>query len=107
MGSFIARDYISKYGSALAGVTICGAAGVFRNASESRVLLERLVAEGKGNESDAGAVGTLLGWLGERCGEIQLGNEWIMNRCRLTMPTILSMHSPNPPTIAPCSTLSR
>ena len=77
MGSFIARDYISKYGSELAGVTICGTAGVFRNAAQSRVLLEKLVAEGKGDESAAGAVGTLLGWMGERCGEIKLGNEWI------------------------------
>ena len=77
MGSCIARDYISKYGSELAGVTLCGTAGVFRNAAQSRVLLEKLVAEGKGDESDAGAVGTLLGWMGERCGEIKLGNEWI------------------------------
>lgn len=77
MGSFIARDYISKYGSELAGVTICGTAGVFRNAAESKILLEKLVAEGKGDESDAEAVGVLLGWMGERCGEVKLGNEWI------------------------------
>lgn len=77
MGSFIARDYICKYGSELAGVTICGTAGVFRNTAESRALLEKLVAEGKGDESDAEAVGVLLGWMGERCGEVKLGNEWI------------------------------
>ena len=29
MGSFIARDYITKYGDELAGVTLCGTSGVF------------------------------------------------------------------------------
>ena len=29
MGSFIARDYIAKYGKELAGVTLCGTCGAF------------------------------------------------------------------------------
>lgn len=77
MGSMIARDYAAKYGNELAGVTICGTCGVFQGASETMAQLERVLADGKGKEADAGFVGALLGWMCERCGEVSLGNEWI------------------------------
>lgn len=77
MGSFIARDYIAKYGSELAGVTICGTSGVFPGADEAAKELEQVVADGKGKESDPAFAGNLMGWMCERCGEIRIGNEWI------------------------------
>lgn len=77
MGSFIVRDYIAKYGDELAGAVICGTAGEFRGAKEVQAALEKTVAEGKGDESDPSYAGQLLGWMGERCGEITIGNEWI------------------------------
>lgn len=77
MGSFIARDYAAKYGDQLTGMTICGTAGVFRGLEESAQELEKVVALGKGEESDPVLLGNLLGWMCERCGEVSLGNEWI------------------------------
>ena len=77
MGSFIVRDYISKYGDELAGATICGTTGVFRGAADCMKELEKVVAEGRGKESDPELVGGLLGWMCERCGDVTLGNEWI------------------------------
>lgn len=77
MGSFIVRDYIAKYGDELAGAVICGTAGLFRGAKEVGEILEKIVADGKGNESNPEYTGQLMGWLGERCGDVKLGNEWI------------------------------
>ena len=77
MGSFIARDYIAKYGDDLAGVTICGTTGIFRGASEAQTGLEKIVAEGNGKGCNPEFVGSLLGWMCERCGEVSIGNEWI------------------------------
>lgn len=77
MGSFIARDYIATYGEDLTGVTICGTAGYFRGAAEAGEKLKAAVEAGKGTEADPELTGALLGWMGERCGEITLGNEWI------------------------------
>ena len=77
MGSFIVRDYITKYGDELAGAVICGTAGLFRGAKEVGEILEKIVADGKGNESNPEYTGQLMGWLGERCGDVKLGNEWI------------------------------
>lgn len=77
MGSFITRDYISKYGEELTGATMCGTAGIFRGADEAAKALENVIAEGKGNESDASFTASLMGWMCERCGEISIGNEWI------------------------------
>lgn len=77
MGSFIARDYAAKYGDELTGMTICGTAGVFRGLEDSAAELEKVVAEGHGEESDPALLGNLLGWMCERCGEVSLGNEWI------------------------------
>lgn len=77
MGSFITRDYAAKYGDDLAGITICGTTGVFRGAKEAGALLEKAVAEGRGEESDPALLGSLLGWMCERCGEVSIGNEWI------------------------------
>lgn len=77
MGSFITRDYAAKYGAELSGITICGTTGVFPNAAETEKELEKAVAEGFGKASDAKFVGTLMGWMCERCGEIKIGNEWI------------------------------
>ena len=77
MGSFIVRDYVAKYGDDLAGVTICGTAGVFRGAEETQKALEKAVEEGKGKDSNPEFAGQLLGWMCERCGEVTIGNEWI------------------------------
>lgn len=77
MGSFIARDYIATYGDDLAGVTICGTAGIFRKAAETAPALKQAIDAGRGMESDPEFTGALLGWMGERCGEVTLGNEWI------------------------------
>lgn len=77
MGSFIARDYIATYGDDLAGVTICGTAGIFRKAAETAPALKQAIDAGRSMESDPEFTGALLGWMGERCGEVTLGNEWI------------------------------
>lgn len=77
MGSFITRDFIAKYGDELAGATICGTTGYFRNADAAAEALKKGIEAGRGEESDLEYVGTLLGWMGERCGETKIGNEWI------------------------------
>lgn len=77
MGSFITRDFIAKYGKELAGATICGTTGVFRNAKEAAEELKKGIDAGRGTESDSEYVGTLLGWMCERCKEPKIGNEWI------------------------------
>ncbi|WP_432628900.1 alpha/beta fold hydrolase [Brotaphodocola sp.] len=77
MGSFITRDYMAHYGSELAGATICGTTGIFRGAREAQKALEKVVAEGHGEESDPAFTASLLGWMCERCGEVSIGNEWI------------------------------
>ncbi len=77
MGSMIARDYISKYGKELAGVTICGTPGVFPIADAVIEKLDKYIEEGKGDEADPNVPAELMGWMCEYCGEIKLGNEWI------------------------------
>lgn len=78
MGSFIARDYISSYGDGLAGVTLCGTAGVFPHCQDAIELLEKDITNGQAKESDAQAANLLLGWMFSRCEEgANLGNEWI------------------------------
>ena len=77
MGSFIVRNFAAKYGEELAGITICGTAGVFRGAQESSEKLEKIIEAGRGKESDPEVTAELLGWMCERCGEIAIGNEWI------------------------------
>lgn len=77
MGSFIARDFAAKYGAELAGITICGTAGVFRGASQAVTDLQQAVDAGHGEECDPCYSAQLMGWMGERCGTITLGNEWI------------------------------
>ena len=68
---------LASYGEDLTGVTICGTAGYFRGATEAGEKLKAAVEAGKGTEADPELTGALLGWMGERCGEITLGNEWI------------------------------
>ena len=77
MGSFITRDFIAKYGNELNGATICGTTGIFRGAKEAQKKLKEIIDVGHGEESDPNVVGSLMGWMCERCGEIQIGNEWI------------------------------
>ena len=77
MGSFIVRDYAANYGEDLAGITICGTAGIFRGAEETQKALEKAVEEGKGKECNPEFAGQLMGWMCERCGEVSIGNEWI------------------------------
>ena len=78
MGSFITRMYMAKYGSDLKGATICGTTGEWPNLDESIALLEDLLAQGKGEESDPSLGGRFMGWMFSRCKEgVRLGNEWI------------------------------
>ena len=78
MGSFIARDYITAYGSELSAVTLCGTSGVFPGLEQGMAMLRAAVAAGQGDASDPSAAGALLGWMCERCTEeIKFGNEWI------------------------------
>ena len=78
MGSFIVRDYIAKYGDEVNGATICGTTSVFKNSHEVVPVLEKVVAEGKGEEPCPDALGLFMGWMCERCEEpIEFGNEWI------------------------------
>jgi alpha-beta hydrolase superfamily lysophospholipase len=78
MGSFIARDYITKYGDELNGVTLCGTSGTFPGLDDGIAYLEKLIEEGKGLESDQAVGGLVMGWMFARCEEgVTLGNEWI------------------------------
>ena len=78
MGSFIARDYITAYGSELTAVTLCGTSGVFPGLEQGMAMLQPAVDAGQGDASDPSAAGALLGWMCERCTEeIKFGNEWI------------------------------
>lgn len=91
MGSFIVRDFIAKYGDELAGATICGTAGTFRNAPETAAALEAALAEGR-NGADPEFAGMLLGWMCERCTEeIRFGNEWICHD-----PVVQADHAGDP-----------
>ena len=78
MGSFIARDFIAKYGDELDAVCLCGTSGTCPWQAEGTAYLENLIAEGKGLESDPAVGGILMGWMFARCPEgVTLGNEWI------------------------------
>ncbi|OON84710.1 hypothetical protein BXO88_15940 [Oribacterium sp. C9] len=52
MGSFIARDYISKYGEELDGVTLCGTMGVWPDFEDAKNYIDKIVESGKTKESD-------------------------------------------------------
>ena len=78
MGSFIARDYISKYGNELKGVTLCGTNGANDSLPALIADIQEVVDAGKGNESDPSFTGALFGFMFARIEEpVKLGNEWI------------------------------
>lgn len=78
MGSFIARDYITKYGYELDGVVLCGTSGEFPHLQEGLDLLNAEIAAGRGEEPATDAPNVVMGWMFGRCDEeIQYGNEWI------------------------------
>lgn len=78
MGSFITRQYIARWGSDLKGATICGTTGVWPNLDDNIALVQKLVDEGKGEDSDPTLGATFMGWMFARCDEgVKLGNEWI------------------------------
>ena len=78
MGSFIARDYIAKYGNELSGVTFCGTCGILPTLKDTITAIKSAVDDGKGNESDPNFTGMLFGFMFERIEEpVALGNEWI------------------------------
>ncbi|MBO6047308.1 MAG: alpha/beta hydrolase, partial [Erysipelotrichaceae bacterium] len=78
MGSFITRDYITKYADELTGATICGTSGTFPGLDNGIAYLQKLVDEGKGKEADPDVGGIVMGGLFERITEeIKFGNEWI------------------------------
>ncbi len=78
MGSFIARDFIAKYGEELAGVTLCGTCGERLGVSEAIGAIRAAVEAGKGDESDPSFTSMLFGFMFSRIEEpVKLGNEWI------------------------------
>lgn len=77
MGSFIARDFMAKYGMELSGAIICGTTGYFRGAREAAETLKKVIDAGGGEEFQPEYVTQLMGFMCERCGEIKIGNEWI------------------------------
>ena len=78
MGSFIARDYIAKYGDELAGVTLCGTCGSFASLPDTMAAIKKAVDEGKGDEADPNFTSMLFGFMFSRIEEpVKLGNEWI------------------------------
>ncbi len=78
MGSFIARDYIAKYGGELAGVTLCGTCGTFASLPETMAAIRKAVEGGKGDEVDPQFTNMLFGFMFSRIEEpVKLGNEWI------------------------------
>lgn len=78
MGSFIARDYIAKYGDELAGVTLCGTCGALPTLPDTIAALREAVDAGEGNASDPKFTNMLFGFMFARIEEpVRLGNEWI------------------------------
>lgn len=77
MGSFIARDFIAKYGDELTGVTLCGTSGVWPTLKESMAALKEAIDAGQGKDADPRFTNILLGWMFGRCGAPSIGNEWI------------------------------
>ncbi|MGM9947463.1 alpha/beta fold hydrolase [Floccifex sp.] len=77
MGSFICRDFISKYGNELNGAILCGTCGHFKNVEIVASKLKEAIDQGKGKESNPAFTLDLLGWMVERCNNPKLGNEWI------------------------------
>ena len=78
MGSFIARDFMSKYGDELTAVTLCGTSGVWPDLQASIDSLKKILSDGKGKESDPTVASSLMGWMFARCDEeVTIGNEWI------------------------------
>lgn len=76
MGSVIARQFISRYGKLLKGVTLCGTCGSFP-VDKAKKILEKEVEAGREKETSPEAGAALLGWMCERCGNVKIGNEWI------------------------------
>lgn len=76
MGSVITREFMASYGAELTAATICGTCGEFPT-TKAEAMLRDDVRVGKGAETDTAAMGVAMGWMGERCGEIHYGNEWI------------------------------
>ena len=78
MGSFITRDYITKYGKELAGATICGTCGNFASLPDTKSAIKAAVDAGKGDESDPNLTNLLFSFMFTRIEEpVKLGNEWI------------------------------
>ena len=92
MGSFIARDYIAKYGNELKGVTICGTCGALPSLQEAMAAVREAVDAGKGDESDPTFTGMLFGFMFSRIEEpVKLGNEWICHS-----PWVQNDHAADP-----------
>ena len=78
MGSFITRDYMTKYGKELTGATICGTCGVMATLGETLNAIKAAVDAGKGDENDPNLLNMLFSYMFGRIEEpVKLGNEWI------------------------------
>ena len=92
MGSFIARDYIAKYGNELCGVTLCGTCGALPSLPEAMAAVRAAVEAGKGDESDPQFTAMLFGFMFSRIEEpVKLGNEWICHS-----PWVQNDHAADP-----------
>lgn len=76
MGSVITRQYMARFGSDLKAAALCGTCGNFPT-DAARSILQKLVEEGRGSECDPNAGAALMGWMLDRCGKPEIGNEWI------------------------------
>lgn len=76
MGSVIVRQFIARCEEEIRAAVICGTCGDFPTGKAER-MLEDDVANGKADGTDGDAAMAAMGWMGERCGTVTIGNEWI------------------------------
>ena len=69
MGSFIARDYIAKYGDELSGATLCGTCGAFTSLPDTIAAIREAVDAGRGDEADPDFTNMLFGFMFSRIEE--------------------------------------
>ena len=79
VGSAITRDFIAKYGDELTELlfAVQPESSIDKEVGEK---LKEVIDAGHGEESNPEFAGELMGWMCERCGEISIGNEWMLRR---------------------------
>lgn len=90
MGSFIARDYMARYGGELSGAVICGTGGAYPELRENIALLQQVVESGQGEEPGLEAAKLVMGGMNARFGEGgKYGIEWICDDPYVQMDSAL------------------